>query len=48
MSALEGICTSLQAQQVVNRWSLNAELHYHEKNSVLSPNGFLTSFYREF
>ena len=48
MSALEGVCTSLQTQQVVNRWSLNEELHYHEKNSVLSPNGFLTSICREF
>ena len=38
----------VQTQQVVNRWSLNAELHYHEKNSVLSPNGFLTSICREF
>lgn len=38
MSALEDVCTSLQARQVVNRWSLNPELHDHETNSVLSPN----------
>lgn len=38
MSALEGVCTSLQAQQVVNRWSLNSEQPYQEKNSILSPN----------
>lgn len=23
-----GVCTSLQAQQVVNRWGLNSELNY--------------------
>lgn len=38
MSTLQGACTSLQAQQVVNRWSLNPELNYQEKNSFLSPN----------
>lgn len=38
MSALEGVCTSLQAQQVVNRWSLSSEQPYQEKNTVLSPN----------
>lgn len=37
MSALEGVCTSLQAQQVVNRWSTNPEMHYQGKK-ILSPN----------
>lgn len=43
MSASEGVCTSLQAQQVVNRWSLDSELPYREKNSVLSPNEIFNS-----
>lgn len=29
--SIGGVCTSLQAQQVVNRWSLNPELNYQEK-----------------
>ena len=40
MSALEGVCTSLQAQQVVNRWSLNADFFFFlpRKEFFLSPN----------